>query len=323
MWNRREFLAAAGAAAAFGCSEGAAPEPTATTPPQAAGAIRFAYSGFPWGENIEEAIRMAAKYGFHGVEPFRNHIQAYLADPAALRAKFDEAGIVMPTCSNGGSDMMTDFIDPANTAQTIADHVAFARDFLTVFDCKHFKFNMGRRPEQPTTDEQLQTMAATLNELGKRTADLGIMIAPHPHIWSPLERKNEVERMLELTDPQYVSITADTAHLTLGGISPVDIVQHHFDRVEALHFKDTEPKYRGYTGPTPTREEHDKVNLYKLMGTGGVDFPAIYETLVSRSFAGWVTMDFDPPREWEGTVDEQMTANKKYLEETLGVTTLG
>jgi len=262
---------------------------------------------------------MAAKYGFRGVEPFRNHIHAHLADPAALKAKFDEAGMSMATCSNGGSDMMTNFIDPAHTAQTIEDHFAFARDFLKVFDCKHFKFNMGQRPDAPTTDEQLQTMAETLNELGKRTADIGIRIAPHPHIWSPLERKNEVERMFELTDPEYVSITADTAHLTLGGISPVDIVQHHFDRVEALHFKDTEPKYRGFTGVTPTREEHQEVNLYKILGTGGVDFPAIYETLTSRGFEGWVTMDFDPPREWEGTIDEQMTANKKYLTDVLGV----
>ena len=315
--NRRQFLGAAAAAAAFGCSEGAEPEIAATTAP--ASSIRFAYSGFPWAENVEEAIVMAAKYGFHGVEPFRNHVMKYVNDPQALKAHFDAAGISMATCSNGGPDMMTDFIDPANTAQTIEDHVAFARDFLTVFGCKHFKFNMGRRPEEPTTDEQLQTMAETLNELGKRTAEIGIMIAPHPHIWSPLERKNEVERMFELTDPDYVSITADTAHLTLGGINPVDVVQHHFDRVEALHFKDTEAKYRGYTGPTPTQEEHQKVNLYKILGTGGVDFPAIYQTLASRGFAGWVTMDFDPPREWEGTIDEQMTANKKYLQNALGV----
>ena len=191
--NRRQFLGAAAAAAAFGCSEDAAPEKAATTAP--ASSIRFAYSGFPWAENVEEAIVMAAKYGFHGVEPFRNHVMKYVNDPQALKAHFDAAGISMATCSNGGPDMMTDFIDPANTAQTIEDHVAFARDFLTVFGCKHFKFNMGRRPEEPTTDEQLQTMAATLNELGKRTADIGIMIAPHPHIWSPLERKNEVERI--------------------------------------------------------------------------------------------------------------------------------
>ncbi|MDA0204102.1 MAG: sugar phosphate isomerase/epimerase [Acidobacteria bacterium] len=317
MLNRREFLGVVGLAA-VGCSNSTAPEQTSVAP-ETASKIRFAYSGFPWSENVEEAIAMAAKYGFHGVEPFRNHVMKYVDDPQALKAKFDEAGISMATCSNGGQGMTIDFIDPAQTAQTIDDHFAFARDFLTVFGCKHFKFNMGRRPEEPTTDEQLQTMAATLNELGKRTADIGIRIAPHPHIWSPLERKNEVERMFELTDPEYVSITADTAHLTLGGISPVDIVQHHFDRVAALHFKDTEPKYLGYTGATPTREEHQEVNLYKILGTGGVDFPAIYETLTSRGFDGWVTMDFDPPREWEGTIDEQMSANKEYLEDVLGV----
>jgi inosose dehydratase len=317
MLNRRNFLSIAGLAA-VGCSNDAPPEQTAAAP-AAAGKIRIAYSGFPWAENVEEAITMAAKYGFHGVEPFRNHVMKYVADPQALKAKFDEAGIAMATCSNGGPDMMTDFIDPANTARTIEDHFAFARDFLTVFGCKHFKFNMGRRPDTPTTDEQLQTMAETLNELGKRTADLGIRIAPHPHIWSPLERKNEMERMLELTDPNYVSMTADTAHLTLGGINPVEVVQHHFERVAALHFKDTEAKYRGYTGPTPTQEEHREVNLYKILGAGGVDFPAIYQTLTSRGFEGWITMDFDPPREWEGTIDEQMTANKKYLTDVLGI----
>ena len=31
----------------------------------------------------------------------------------------------------------------------------------------------------------------------------------------------------------------------------------------------------------------------------------------------------DPPRAWEGSIDDQMTANKGYLEDTLGVTSLG
>jgi inosose dehydratase len=316
MLNRRDFMASAGAALAVGC----AGEPTTSVPePEATRQIRYAYSGFPWQENIEEAVRIASQWGFHGVEPFRNHILKHLKDPDALKAKFDAAGIAMVTCSNGGPDMTIDFIDPTKTAQTIEDHFAFARDFLTVFGCSHFKFNLGRRPDVATSGEQLQTMATTLNALGKRTADLGIRVAPHPHIWSPLEREHEVERVLELTDPEFVSIVADTAHLTLGGMDPARIVHDHFDRVRALHFKDTEPQYRGFTGETPTRELHQEVNLYKILGTGGVDFPAIHETLTERGFEGWVTMDFDPPRPGEGTIDDQIAANKGYLEETLEI----
>ena len=62
--------------------------------------------------------------------------------------------------------------------------------------------------------------------------------------------------------------TADTAHLTLGGIDPGGLIRHHYSRVTALHWKDTPAKYRGQHGPTPSREGHNRVNPYKNLGTG-------------------------------------------------------
>ena len=281
-------------------------------------AIRFAYSGFVWQKNVEEGIRTVARYGFHGIEPFRNHVLTYLDKPQALKSQLDEAGISLVTCSNGGP-MSTNFIDPAEVGQTIEDHFRFGRDFIRHFNCRHFKINLGRRPENGPTDEQLKTMAGALNELGKRLAGIGLLLAPHPHIWSPLEREEEVRRVLELTDPSLVYIVADTAHLTLGGMDPVAIVRDYYPRVTALHFKDTEAKYRGFRGATPTQQEHRRTNLYKILGSGGVDFPAIMKLLTDRGFEGWITLDFDPPRPDEGTVDDQMTANKQYLEEILSI----
>src|SRR5438552_3895913 len=116
----------------------------------------------------------------------------------------------MVTCSNGSiAGMLVDFVDPAKTQQSIHDHVAMARDFLTVFGYRHFKINMGRRPDGGSTDEHLKPVARTLTELGKRTADLGIKLAFHPHIWSPVEREPELRRILELTDPKFVYIVPD------------------------------------------------------------------------------------------------------------------
>lgn len=304
MLSRREFLAAGLSAYA---AQGA-------TPP----AIRFATSGFIWQENIEEGIRTTARFGFHGIEPFRQHILKYLDKPQALKSLLDAAGISLVTCSNGGG-MTVDFIDPAKVPQTIEEHVRFARDFIAPFGCRHFKINLGRRPANATTDEQLKTMAGALNELGKQTAKLGFRLAPHPHIWSPLERERELKRVLELTDPELVYLVTDTAHLTLGGMDPVQIVKDYFSRIAAIHFKDTEAKYRGYQGPTPTQEEHRKVNLYKNLGAGGVDFPAIFQILRVRNYQGWITLDLDPPRPGEGTIEENLEINKKYLGEALKV----
>lgn len=234
--------------------------------------IRFATSGYIWHANIEEGIRTSAQFGFQGIEPFREHILKYLDRPQQLKKQLDAAGISLVTCSNGGN-MSVDFIDPVRVPPTIDDHVRFIRDFITPFGCRHFKINLGRRPQDGPTSEQLKIMAGALNELGKRTSQLGLRLAPHPHIWSPLEREPELRRVMELTDPEFVYLVTDTAHLTLGGMNPLRIMTDYFSRIAAVHFKDAAPKYRDYRGTTPTREEHRKANLYKNLGAGGVDFP--------------------------------------------------
>jgi inosose dehydratase len=304
MLSRREFLVAG-----FGL--------VALRPAERRG-FRIAHSGNMWPDNIEEGIQACGRYGFEGIEPFRNGILKYVGKPKVFKELLDAAGIRLATCSNGGP-MSIDFIDPTKVPQTIEDHARFAREFLAHFGCTHFKINLGRRPERGPTDEQLKTMARALNELGKRTADVGLRLAAHQHIWTSFEREHEVERILELTDPQFVFLTPDTAHLTLGGIDPVKLISKHYDRVAALHWKDTPAKYRGHHGPTASREEHQRVNLYKNLGTGGVDYPAIVKILRTRNFDGWVTLDFDKPRPGEGSVDENVRSNIKYLRDTLDI----
>lgn len=292
-----------------------APQPQGT-----ARAYRIGYSGFAFGNAVEEGIAMTGRYGFRGIEPFRQHVMQYLADPQRFGGLLEASGLSLITASNGGQGMSTNFINPAQTAQTIEDHFTFARDFIRPLGSTVFKINVGSRPADGPTDEQLVTMAQTLNELGRRTADIGIRLAPHPHIWGPLERPEEIARVRELTDPDFVGFTIDTAHVTLGGNDPVAFIRDHFDRVAHIHLKDTPLKYRGHTGPTPTREEHQANNLYPPMGAGGVDLVGTVRLLNERNFNGWITVDYDPPRPIEGTLDQQLTHNRFYVTEFLRLT---
>ncbi len=289
----------------------------------AAGAdgIRFAVGAFIFGELAPEDIALTAALGFPGIEPYRQLLMPWLERPRDLKAILDRHGVAMATCSNGGPGQSVDFIDPAARRRTIDDHLAFARDFLTIFGCEHFKINLGTRPPGGTSEADLEAIAGTLNELGRRTADLGIRLAPHPHIWGPIERPHEIRRLLELTDPAYVSLTLDTAHVNLGGGDPVALLDAYYDRVAAIHWKDTTAAYRGYSGPTPTREEHARENLYRDLGAGGVDLPAVWRLLQERGYRGWITLDLDPPRpeEGEGTVEEKLLLNRRYVLEALGV----
>ena len=284
-----------------------------------------------WSErhDIEWAIKRIAALGLQGIEPYGNQIEKYRSNPMALKKLFDDAGITFIDASNGEAGQSTDFIDPKRIPKTIADHVGFARDFLQPLGATHWKCNMGARPPGGPSDDQLKRLADTLNEIGRQTRAMGIRMAPHPHIWGPMEREHEVRRVMELTDPAYVWLTTDTGHLTLGGMDAVRIMADYFSRIAEVHLKDTYAKYRGNTS-TPTQEQHREASVYHNLGGGGVDFPAVFKLLRDRHYTGWLVLDLDGPRKGDDgfdaiggnldlAIDDYIAHNINYLRNVVGI----
>ena len=293
--------------------------------------IRFGSTSSLWsgGRDLEWAIKRISALGLQGIEPYAAQIEKYRSNPLALKKLFDDAGLTMIDVSNGAKGQSTNFIDPDQIPKTIADHVAFARDFLQPFGCDLWKCNMGARPAGGPSDDQLKRLANTLNEIGRQTIAMGIRLAPHPHIWGPVERESEVRRMMELTDPKLVWMTPDTGHLTLGGMDAVQIMSDYFPRIAEVHLKDTYAKYRGNTS-TPLQEQHKVASVYHNLGGGGVDFPAVFKLLRDRRFKGWAIFDMDGPRKGDDgfdaiggnlelAIDDYLTHNINYLRVILGV----
>jgi inosose dehydratase len=293
--------------------------------------ILFGTTSSIWGRqhDIVWAIKRIAALGLQGIEPYGDAIEKYRKNPLELKKIFDDAGVTFIDASNGEAGQSTNFIDPDQIPKTIADHVAFARDFLQPLGSDHWKVNMGQRPPGGPSDDQLKRLANTLNEIGRQTIAMGIRLAPHPHIWGPMEREKEVRRVMELTDPKYVWMTADTGHLVLGGADPAQIISDYFPRLAEVHLKDTYAKYRGNTS-TPTQESHRVASVYHNLGGGGVDFPAVFKVLRDRHFKGWAIFDVDGPRKGDDgfdsiggnldvAVDDYIAHNINYLRHVLGV----
>lgn len=311
MLNRREFLATGAGA-------------TLAVQAATADRMRFAMSGHEFRRtppHPEAGIKMTARYGYHGLEPFQEDIAKYLdKPPEEFKKVLDASGLALATVGSGGQ-----YLDTAKVSQTIENNAGRAH-YVSYFGCKHLKINLSRRAgngAENLSDDHARALARTLNEIGKRTLDAGVKLAFHPHCWTLVEREPELHKMMDLTDPKYVYLVLDTGHASLGGIDPVKCLRDYYSRIAAMHLKDCEPKYsaaNGWKGPAPSEEEHNRVNLYKRLGTGGVDFPAFFQVLRERQYDGWVTLDFDAPRAGEGTVEQDMDAHKKYLVETLRVT---
>ena len=314
MLNRRHFLATG-----FGAAVAAQAKP--------GDKMRFSMSGHQFRTTLphpETGIKMTAQYGYHGIEPFEGDMPKYLEQPPEVfKQVLDASGIALCTVGSGGR-----YMGEAEVAKTIESNVNRCR-YISYFGCKHLKVNLSGRlgnPSEDLSEANAKVLARNLNEVGKRTMEeAGVKFAFHPHCWTIVERRVEMERIMDLTNPKYVFLTLDTGHASLGGIDPVKCLRDYYERVAHVHLKDCEAKYsagNGWKGPAPSQEEHERTNLYKRLGAGGVDFPAFFSVLRARGYDGWVTMDFDAPRPGEGTVKEDMDRHKKYLLETLHVTNL-
>jgi inosose dehydratase len=322
MLNRREFLGTglgAYAVAALG-------EDSSKMLFSYSGTALFGAGADPLGDKfiktdrqMEDALKLCASFGYQGVEPFRG--QGPLPDdPPKLKALLEEAGLRLCTVSGGG-----DLISPDKAQAAIESNFRYTRDVLKPMGCQHLKINIGgpqelNRPPEGTPLDQLKAAARNTNELGKRIhEELGMKMGFHPHIWSPIENERETMAILDMTDPRYVGIVPDTAHFALGKMDPVKFLRDHYSRIVAIHLKDTDAKYRNWKGPTPTMDEHRKRNLYQPMGSGGVDFVAFFQVLREHNYSYWVNMDYDAARKEEGTLEQQLAVNTRYLRDKLKV----
>ena len=106
----------------------------------------------PW------AIKRVAELGLQGIEFSGDGIEQYRPNPKELEKLMDAAGITFIGASNGAQGQSTNFIDVDQIPKTMADHIAFCRDFLQPLGCDHWKINMGARPQGGPSDEQLKRL---------------------------------------------------------------------------------------------------------------------------------------------------------------------
>jgi hypothetical protein len=105
--------------------------------------MRYAMSGHQFRglkPHPETGIKMAAKYGYHGLEPFQDDMPQYLKQPPEVFKKLlDASDIALCTIGSGGQ-----YLDPKGFAETIESNAARAR-YIAHFRCKHLKVNLSQR----------------------------------------------------------------------------------------------------------------------------------------------------------------------------------
>lgn len=144
-------------------------------------------------------------------------------------------------------------------------------------------------------NDEWNTFAEGANNLAKAVKDeTGLRTVFHHHCAGYVETPYEVDKLLELTDPNLLGLVLDMGHYMFGGGNPLEALKKHKNRIWHIHFKDCE----NHIAEKSRKEkwnyfESVKNGVFCELGKGAVDFPAIVDELNNIHYDGWIVVEQD------------------------------
>jgi signal transduction histidine kinase/sugar phosphate isomerase/epimerase len=113
--------------------------------------------------------------------------------------------------------------------------------------------------------------------------DGGYLPALHPGVFNPVRRTSDVLAVLE--EYPDIRFLCDTAHITIAGDDPIEVVNLLKDHMVAVHFKDWTPEF-GRSGPRYARG-------FTELGKGTVKLEQTLTQLQKDKFEGWIVAEVE------------------------------
>lgn len=142
-------------------------------------------------------------------------------------------------------------------------------------------------------DQEWDTFCTGMNKLGKiAKEEYGIALTFHHHMGTVVQSLAEVDRMMENTDPEYVSLLFDTGHFTYCGEDPLEVVKKYVHRIKHVHLKDIRPE---------VVEQVKKENMsflagvragaFTIPGDGCINYDPIFKVLEEAGYEGYMVVE--------------------------------
>ena len=277
--------------------------------------IRVGYHTITWGmEGFAQALDEIAALGFKGFETFAAVVDDYGDRVSEFQDIIARRGLQLATVYGGG---------PMNEAhrmdEMIARNTAFAQ-FLHANGADRLVLGGGSRaPGGPSRDD-LRNQAHCMNEIGRRCLDYGVLACYHPHYATTVETEEEIAFMMDATDPRYVFLCPDTAHLRKGGGDELAVVRAYAERVRYVHLKDWDPQAFADAQAAPAQGADAATAIlpdFVELGSGVVRVKECVQALQAGGYTGWLMIELDRSR---STPKASAATNKAYVEQELGLT---
>ncbi|MFB5265641.1 myo-inosose-2 dehydratase [Paenibacillus enshidis] len=243
----------------------------------------------------EQILDDIQRLGLTGTEMGRK----YPTDPEVLREELNKRGISL--VSQWKSVLFSDPAYRQSELDSYRRHAEFLQSMGSVVISTaevggSLHFDPRRTPHEKEVlrlgEQEWYSLAEGLNAAGAIAREHGLKLTYHHHGGTVVEQPEEIDRLMELTDPKLVYLLYDTGHAYYGGADPLEVLRKHYDRIAYIHLKDVRP----HVLEEARAEGSDFVGcirkgVFTVPGDGCINFGAIVQELITRGYDGWAMLE--------------------------------
>jgi len=268
---------------------------------------------------FEQCISEMALAGFEGSEVGNK----YPRDPEKLNKALKLRGLTI--CNAWFSSFLTtkplaevekDFIKHCDFLYAVGARIIGAAEQgnsiqgkpLPIFDAKP-RF----------TDEEWKRLTEGLNHLGTIAKKKGMQLVYHHHMGTGVQTTEEIDRLMEMTDPELVGLLYDTGHLVFSGEDHLAVLHKYLKRIKHVHLKNVrfevmeKAKKEKWSFLQAVRN-----GVFTVPGDGGLDFVPVFDALKSGGYKGWWVVEAEQDPAKANPLEYALIA-RRYIKEKAGI----
>lgn len=242
---------------------------------------------------FEQCVSEMALAGFTGCEVGNK----YPKDPAVLKAALDLRGLTIANqwfssfvLSKPMEEVEKDFIAQCKFLKAVgADTIGASEQSYSiqgqmhtpVFECKYVM-----------VQKEWERFAKGMNRLGEIADSMGMKLVYHHHMGTIVQTAAEIDKMMDMTDPDKFSLLFDSGHLAYCGEDYVEVLKKHVKRVKHVHLKDIRPDVvKKVKDEKLSFLQGVRAGAFTVPGDGCIDFAPIFDILDAAGYKGWMIVE--------------------------------
>lgn len=242
---------------------------------------------------FEQCVSEMALAGFTGCEVGNK----YPKDPAVLKAALDLRGLTIANqwfssfvLSKPLEEVEKDFIAQCKFLKAVgADTIGASEQSYSiqgqmhtpVFECKYVM-----------VQKEWERFAKGMNRLGEIADSMGMKLVYHHHMGTVVQTAAEIDKMMDMTDPDKFSLLFDSGHLAYCGEDYVEVLKKHVKRVKHVHLKDIRPDVvKKVKDEKLSFLQGVRAGAFTVPGDGCIDFAPIFDILDAAGYKGWMIVE--------------------------------